>query len=147
MHCPSALQSKSLRQSGVVKLQSLLFRISSVSLCNRRFTGDEVVCFDINECNISKTNCHDNADCTNTPGSFECTCHTGYTCDGVTSCTDIDECAEDKGNFHVNANCSNTLGSFKCTCHTGFTGDGVSCTDIDECAENKDNCLADRDCT
>ena len=28
-------------------------------------------------------NCHDDANCTNTKGSFHCTCHHGYSGDGV----------------------------------------------------------------
>ena len=28
-------------------------------------------------------NCHDDANCTNTKGSFYCTCHHGYSGDGV----------------------------------------------------------------
>ena len=52
---------------------------------------------DINEC-LPKTfasehahyhhNCHSDANCTNTKGSFYCTCHTGYSGDGVL-CTGI----------------------------------------------------------
>ena len=48
---------------------------------------------DVNECfpdHISKDyfhlhhNCHEDANCTNIKGSFYCTCHTGYSGDGVT---------------------------------------------------------------
>lgn len=38
---------------------------------------------DIDECVKEKDNCHVDANCTNTEGSFYCTCHTGYYGDGV----------------------------------------------------------------
>ena len=47
---------------------------------------------DVNECSTSDLaphhghyhhNCHVDANCTNTKGSFYCTCHTGYSGDGV----------------------------------------------------------------
>ena len=41
---------------------------------------------DINECEAGKHNCHVNASCKNTEGSFECTCKPGYTGNGV-ECT------------------------------------------------------------
>ena len=42
---------------------------------------------DINECEGDDlNNCHENAQCTNTEGSFNCSCNPGYTGDGVT-CT------------------------------------------------------------
>ena len=41
---------------------------------------------DINECGAGKHNCHANATCKNTKGSFVCTCKPGYSGDGV-NCT------------------------------------------------------------
>ena len=39
----------------------------------------------IDECaNASTNNCDSNATCTNTPGSFTCTCNQGYSGDGTT---------------------------------------------------------------
>ena len=41
---------------------------------------------DIDECQRNTHNCNVNATCTNTPGSFFCTCNPGYTGDGVVRC-------------------------------------------------------------
>ena len=44
---------------------------------------------DVNECDRGLDNCDINAECSNTVGSFHCTCNMGYTGTGVTS-----ECSE-----------------------------------------------------
>ena len=41
---------------------------------------------DVDECTLGTDNCHTEATCTNTPGSFSCACDGGYSGDGV-SCT------------------------------------------------------------
>ena len=38
---------------------------------------------DIDECSLSNVDCHANAYCTNTDGSYSCTCHSGYTGSGT----------------------------------------------------------------
>ena len=43
-------------------------------------------CIDINECVSDTHNCHMNANCTNTNGSFTCACNKGFTGNGV-NCT------------------------------------------------------------
>ena len=111
-------------------------------------------CADVNECNSDDlNNCHENANCTNTEGSFTCSCKPGYTGDGVT-CTsklvmiiaflfsfsgsivtcfpsmfiDIDECEMGTHTCSSNASCTDTDGSFNCTCREGYEGDGFNCT-------------------
>ncbi|KAL9980621.1 hypothetical protein ACROYT_G009230 [Oculina patagonica] len=90
-------------------------------------------------------NCHLNATCNNTVGSFGCICNDGYTGDGL-NCTDINECNTSSHNCHSNATCNNTEGSFNCSCKPGFFGDGVKCQDIDECREETHNCRLDATC-
>jgi hypothetical protein len=54
-----------------------------ICACNPGYTGDGVTCADINECFASP--CGANATCSNTVGSFNCTCIPGYgDCDGDT---------------------------------------------------------------
>ena len=44
---------------------------------------------DIDECELEEDNCHENADCINTDGSYQCECKTGYRGDGITDCQEI----------------------------------------------------------
>jgi EGF domain len=43
-------------------------------------------CPDINECSLGLASCHPQADCTNLPGSYNCSCRRGFNGDGFTYC-------------------------------------------------------------
>ena len=113
------------------------------------------VCFlDINECDDETDDCEQI--CTNTEGSFDCSCMSGFTLDdNGKNCTgesftkvidfsylhnfiyegstnvcfsDINECEDDTDDCEQI--CTNTEGSFDCSCMSGFTLDdnGKNCT-------------------
>ncbi|CAB4012521.1 fibropellin-1-like isoform X1, partial [Paramuricea clavata] len=87
-----------------------------------------ILAFDIDEC-CSNNTCHMNATCSDTPGSFVCTCNEGFEPSGD-DCLDINEC--DRGYCDPNADCVNSQGSFYCTCRSGFVGNGLNCTETCE---------------
>ncbi|CAM4728078.1 unnamed protein product [Leuciscus chuanchicus] len=53
---------------------------SYICSCLPGFMGDGRSCQDIDECQVSQ--CHENANCFNTPGSFTCQCNAGFYGDG-----------------------------------------------------------------
>ncbi|XP_052803968.1 uncharacterized protein LOC128234050 isoform X2 [Mya arenaria] len=84
-------------------------------------------CEDIDECNTT-TPCNSNSVCTNTLGSYYCTCNSGFrllTSDR-TICLDINECNE--ATSECDQICDNTAGSFACSCFPGFNLTGSVCT-------------------
>lgn len=103
--------------------------------------------FDINECmEEGYVQCHDNAVCRNTRGSYTCDCLPGYNGDGIEQCDDVNDCAESEGGaWHtvvavnggcVNGDCENLPGNARiCHCHEGYRGcgDPFCEKDCDEC--------------
>uniref|UniRef100_A0A0G4H481 HYR domain-containing protein n=1 Tax=Chromera velia CCMP2878 TaxID=1169474 RepID=A0A0G4H481_9ALVE len=99
------------------------------------------------------------ATCTNTDGSFVCSCpSTGWYDVGSfngTNCTNINECTETNALFsndcHQFADCTDTNGSFTCACRLGFVEfaavNGTNCTDIDECGTSAHDCDTRAACT
>ena len=102
---------------------------------------------DTNECNEYNGGCAQN--CSNTVGSYVCSCRTGYTldtdnhaCNGehnflksllfcylhIIIFIDINECAS--GTNDCEHSCFNTVGSYVCDCIVGYVldTDGSTCT-------------------
>ncbi|KAL9952018.1 hypothetical protein ACROYT_G039217 [Oculina patagonica] len=95
-------------------------------------------CRDINECDWYL--CGKHAICTNTKGSYECTCVDGFYW-AKYHCADIDEC--DTGAHTCNnsiSKCINTLGSYYCRCPKGLFPMRDECFDIDECKTGAHKC-------
>ena len=85
---------------------------------------------DEDECDNGFAACRLYETCTNTPGSYKCSCPRGFNPNNY--CQDINECVEI--GCHKDAFCRNTEGSFSCSCKKGYEGDGYKeCLDSDEC--------------
>ncbi|XP_053372966.1 uncharacterized protein LOC123561091 [Mercenaria mercenaria] len=104
-------------------------------VCDVGWTGEK--------CDTDKDECANfpctgqNEICTNTPGSYTCTCETGYKeKDGI--CQDVDECSSTSLN-DCSQICTNSPGSYQCSCNHGFMQNGNTCTDINEC-EGQNEC-------
>ncbi|XP_072035556.1 uncharacterized protein [Amphiura filiformis] len=121
----------------------------------------------IDECTTNTDTCHANATCTNTVGSFTCSCNDGYGGNGIT-CTAIcspacvhgacilpDQCeclTGYEGSSCEIAICSPTcvhgtcVSPDQCECSPGYEG-SICDIDIDECTTSTHTCHASATCT
>ena len=67
------------------------------------------------------------ATCTNTIGSYKCSCSPGFRLVANRVCTDVDECQT--GAHDCDQICLNRRNGFSCACHPGFklAKDGKKC--------------------
>eukprot|EP00794_Sanderia_malayensis_P017698 gene17698-19466_t len=99
-----------------------------------KYRGNATECrLDINECETGVHNCMANSFCTNTPGSFNCTCNKGYLQTG-SACLDVNECKSPSTySCPTHSVCVNTPGAYQCNCIPGFKKKNGLCDDINEC--------------
>lgn len=105
--------------------------------CPVGYSGNGIDCVDIDECGtISLSNCSQK--CTNTPGSFVCSCNPGFKLNSVErSCDDIDECIPT--NADCMHRCNNTIGNYTCECNEFFEVDpsnDKNCIPSNRCSNN-----------
>ncbi|XP_058636329.1 adhesion G protein-coupled receptor E1-like [Onychostoma macrolepis] len=129
-------------------------------------------CVDEDECAVFPIVCGDHAQCTNTEGSYFCTCNEGFkmsltgTCKGLflqssesrqcgvgfkliknKICVDEDECST-SNQCGDHAQCVNTPGSYYCTCNEGFRSATANFTAENGQCEDINECVEKtRECT
>lgn len=94
-------------------------------------------CPDVDECGLGLHNCHEDAVCTNTDGSFSCHCKKGFIGDGKLLCTRT--CYEPC----VHGECQGAP-DYVCKCDLGWTGPDCSincgCNNHSDCPEKVGVC-------
>ena len=99
--------------------------------------GDDQNCHNIDECEDESDKC--DQVCTDTEGSYNCSCTPGYREINRFKCEDMDECSNSvHGCEQV---CENTNGSFICSCNDTYRleHDGRHCVDFNECLSDNDH--------
>ncbi|XP_023314938.1 multiple epidermal growth factor-like domains protein 8 isoform X2 [Trichogramma pretiosum] len=109
---------------------------------NKSIAGDKAgwayaQCPDVDECVLELHDCHANAECTNTHGSFSCQCKRGFNGDGKENC--VKTCYEKC----VHGFCSEAP-DYRCECDLGWTGPDCSvncgCHNHSTCARGPGHC-------
>ncbi|CAK8671672.1 unnamed protein product [Clavelina lepadiformis] len=116
--------------------------------CLNKILNKHLICYnliDVDECLSGLHNCDDNAKCTNTIGTFQCSCNNGFTGNGRI-CSNVNECEMDVHNCHQAAICTDAEGSFSCQCLDGFIGNGRDCNDVNECNTKLHDCDENATC-
>ena len=99
--------------------------------------GDNQKCQNIDECEDESDVC--DQECTDTDGSYQCSCRPGYKEVNQVDCEDIDECTI--SDHDCEQVCENTMGSFLCSCNDTYRlgPDGKHCS----CEEGYDRTVGE----
>lgn len=103
--------------------------------CPAGYSGLDDLCTDDDECAMGQCGSAAGTVCKNTPGSYVCTCPSGYSAPATAgTCVDLDECV--LGTCGPGSTgCVNSVGSFACSCGSRYTApaSGGACVDVNEC--------------
>ncbi|KAK2151947.1 hypothetical protein NP493_2549g00003, partial [Ridgeia piscesae] len=119
------------------------------SECPQGTKENEGTCLHVEECIEGTSHCEQ--ECTNTVGSFVCSCVDGYTLNPDNKTCSIEADLESRcKELHCSYNCKETAEDktkVECFCKSGYKldGDKRSCDDVDECKTKKGGC--DHSCT
>uniref|UniRef100_A0A8D8PUQ8 Multiple epidermal growth factor-like domains protein 8 n=1 Tax=Cacopsylla melanoneura TaxID=428564 RepID=A0A8D8PUQ8_9HEMI len=111
----------------------------NVSLYEEEARWSYALCPDVDECGLGLHDCHREAKCTNTHGSYSCQCRRGFQGDGKLSCTKTcyhkcinGECKEGPPDYITH------VPDYTCQCELGWTG--VDCNTTCLC-NNHSTCV------
>jgi hypothetical protein len=105
-------------------------------VCDAGWSGTGWECANVDECAAGRGRirthrtaswdgpCADRQVCTDTQGSFTCSCEQGFAPTAEGRCEDVDECLAGTHNCLADGLCDNLQGGFLCRCMKGFNGDG-----------------------
>lgn len=110
----------------------------SICRCPEGYEGDGYTCTDVDECARGTDSCEQH--CTNTIGSYECSCDPGMKLVGAFSCIHENACAENNGGCEQMCSSNNGIATCKCEFGLRLGRDGKSCEDVDECSEGTAGC-------
>ncbi|XP_078374553.1 uncharacterized protein LOC144658099 isoform X3 [Oculina patagonica] len=131
--------------SGNFRCQDHLYKYTCECDGGFKLTGpSNNECTDIDEC-LSNP-CHVDASCSNTHGSFKCTCNHGFAGDGRKVCSGLKPCLTDQ-DCRENQFCKEIKGSRLCDCKEGYIFKNMTCVDANECELEKDICGSNSVCT
>jgi len=96
--------------------------------------------YDVNECGEKTHECHPDAICDNTDGSYACECNRGFEGNGITDCHDQDDCAS---NPCQSGECiDNGDNAYSCVCADGWMDTNCD-EDVNECYLGTHDCFAE----
>eukprot|EP00058_Branchiostoma_floridae_P014629 XP_002600117.1 hypothetical protein BRAFLDRAFT_66626 [Branchiostoma floridae] len=113
--------------------------ITRICTADGSWTEPHLFCQEMDECLTQNGGCSQT--CTNTIGSYSCSCSEGFALDGDGhTCADFDECLIRNGG--CGQVCNNAVGRYSCSCWEGFRLDDFlhNCNDVDECSTRNGGC-------